>query len=185
MLRRREHPVGAKSRKEIDCCQVRYQIWNPIEATLKAVDEVANRLGHPVEEAMSAYRSAAYNRKISGATKSLHKNNAALDVKFPVAANTARKLRAQGFSREGVGRYPSFTHIDTRGAQRGLVKAPSTATPQFHARKRRPLLPMPGDSVSARPSRSNTIRGLLTKKAGHRRAGTTFPSHQGSTEPTQ
>jgi len=50
---------------------------------------------------------------------SWHQANVALDVKFPVRAShvaaVARGLRSRGHFRGGVGRYSSFTHIDTRG----------------------------------------------------------------------
>jgi uncharacterized protein YcbK (DUF882 family) len=88
--------------------------------TLKVVDRVSVQLGQPVREIVSAYRSPAYNARCAGASRgSWHQANVAVDVKFPVppstVAQTVRTLRSAGYFRGGVGRYSSFTHIDTRG----------------------------------------------------------------------
>lgn len=96
------------------------KMWRSMAPTLKALDRVAASVGQPVKEIVSAYRSPAYNARCSGAKRgSWHQANVALDVKFPVAASTvaatARSLRSRGYFRGGVGRYWSFTHIDTRG----------------------------------------------------------------------
>jgi uncharacterized protein YcbK (DUF882 family) len=73
-----------------------------------------------VDEIVSAYRSPAYNATCSGARRgSWHQANVALDVKFAASPSTvagaARSLRSRGLFRGGVGRYGTFTHIDTRG----------------------------------------------------------------------
>ncbi|BCX46396.1 peptidase M15 [Haloferula helveola] len=96
------------------------QYWRNMGPTLKAVDRVASHLGQPVKEIVSAYRSPAYNARCAGASRgSWHQANVAVDVKFPVRASSvasmARSLRSKGHFRGGVGRYYSFTHIDTRG----------------------------------------------------------------------
>ncbi|MGE9270512.1 MAG: D-Ala-D-Ala carboxypeptidase family metallohydrolase [Verrucomicrobiales bacterium] len=96
------------------------RLWKNLVPTLKALDKVADQVGRPVSEVVSAYRSPAYNARCAGAKRgSWHQANVALDVKFPVrpstVASTARSLRSRGLFRGGVGRYYSFTHIDTRG----------------------------------------------------------------------
>ncbi|WP_075087948.1 D-Ala-D-Ala carboxypeptidase family metallohydrolase [Verrucomicrobium spinosum] len=68
----------------------------------------------------SAYRSPAYNATCPGAApQSFHLHNLALDLVYdcPPAkvAEAAHALRNRGFFRGGIGKYPSFTHIDTRG----------------------------------------------------------------------
>ena len=83
-------------------------------------DEVASRLGSSVRVVTSAYRTPAYNARCSGAMpNSYHKQNYALDLQFFASpytvARVARSVREEGTFRGGVGRYPSFTHIDTRG----------------------------------------------------------------------
>lgn len=96
------------------------KMWRNIAPTLKVIDRVAMELGQPVEEIVSVYRSPAYNARCAGASRgSWHKANVAVDVAFPirasVVASTARSLRSRGLFKGGVGRYSSFTHIDTRG----------------------------------------------------------------------
>jgi hypothetical protein len=95
-------------------------MWRSMAGTLKAVDRVAATIGQPVREVASAYRSPAYNRRCSGAKSgSWHMQNFALDLKFKsspsAVARAARAVRADGFFKGGIGRYPSFVHIDTRG----------------------------------------------------------------------
>ena len=94
--------------------------WNNIKATLKVVDRVSQELNVPVTEIVSVYRTPAYNRRCPGAKRhSWHLHNYAVDVKMGTrpsrVASMARKLRGRGVFRGGVGRYWSFTHIDTRG----------------------------------------------------------------------
>jgi len=96
------------------------QIWKNIRPTLRAADRLCEELGEPVRNIVSAYRSPAYNRRCPGARpQSLHVRNMALDLQFRSSprrvAMVARELREKGVFTGGVGRYSSFTHIDTRG----------------------------------------------------------------------
>ena len=95
-------------------------MWRQMAPTLRVIDRVSMQLGHPVKDIVSAYRAPAYNARCPGAKSgSDHQANVAVDVQFDVApslvAQTARNLRSSGVFRGGVGRYPTFTHIDTRG----------------------------------------------------------------------
>lgn len=95
-------------------------MWKNIRSTLKAVDSLADRLHMPVEEIVSVYRTPAYNARCPGAkSNSYHLCNNAMDVVFKCppgkVAAMARAMRAAGLFKGGVGRYGSFTHIDTRG----------------------------------------------------------------------
>ncbi|MGE9268118.1 MAG: D-Ala-D-Ala carboxypeptidase family metallohydrolase [Verrucomicrobiales bacterium] len=95
-------------------------MWRNIGKTLQAADKVAMTLGRPVKDVTSAYRSPAYNSRCPGAkSRSYHTKNNALDLKFSASpysvASVARRLRSQGVFKGGIGRYSSFTHIDTRG----------------------------------------------------------------------
>jgi hypothetical protein len=97
------------------------QLWGNIRSTLSSLDKVAARLGEPVGEVLSVYRSPAYNATCPGAkSHSYHIRNNAIDVRFSSSpkrvAAMARDLRRQGLFSGGVGRYPGFTHIDTRGS---------------------------------------------------------------------
>lgn len=94
--------------------------WNNMGATLKVIDAMIGRMGAPLREITSAYRSPRYNRAVGGKSRSYHMQNLALDVQFrgvsaSHVAYVAKQLRSQGVFRGGVGRYSSFTHIDTRG----------------------------------------------------------------------
>lgn len=96
------------------------QWWTRMGYTLRVVDRIAVYMNMPVEEIVSAYRCPVYNAKCEGAkVGSWHQANVAVDVKFPVAASvvtaTTRNVRDRGLFKGGVGGYPSFTHIDTRG----------------------------------------------------------------------
>jgi len=94
--------------------------WTRMGYTLRVVDRIAVQLKMPVEEIVSAYRCPIYNARCAGAKSgSWHQANVAVDVRFPVRASvvtsTSRNLRDRGLFKGGVGGYPNFTHIDTRG----------------------------------------------------------------------
>ena len=88
--------------------------------TLRVADEISVRLGTSVKIVTSAFRSPSYNARCPGAKpNSCHKQNFALDLSFHASthsvARAARNIREEGKFRGGVGRYSSFTHVDTRG----------------------------------------------------------------------
>ena len=95
--------------------------WRNIGETLKVMDETANLMNEDVKDIVSLYRSPSYNARCPGATpNSWHKKNFAMDVIMPSGPLQTykallwmrdKKKRFQG----GVGRYSSFTHVDTRG----------------------------------------------------------------------
>jgi len=96
-------------------------MWRAMAGTLQAADHIAATLGQPIKEVTSAYRSPSYNRRCPGAkSHSWHMQNFALDLQFGASPSTvasvARQLRSRGLFKGGIGRYSSFTHIDTRGA---------------------------------------------------------------------
>ncbi|MGB8464937.1 MAG: D-Ala-D-Ala carboxypeptidase family metallohydrolase [Terrimicrobiaceae bacterium] len=96
-------------------------MWRNIRSTLKVVDSLADRLDMPVQEVVSVYRTPAYNARCPGArSNSFHLCNNAMDLVFKCppgkVAAMARAMRSAGLFKGGVGRYGSFTHIDTRGA---------------------------------------------------------------------
>ena len=95
-------------------------MWRPMARSLKVADMIARLLGQNVKNVTSAYRSPAYNRRCPGASKkSWHMRNYALDLQFGSSpyrvAQAARYLRNKGYFKGGVGRYKTFTHVDTRG----------------------------------------------------------------------
>jgi hypothetical protein len=96
------------------------EVWQSIAPTLRVADELRQRLGVRLLTIASAYRSPAYNAMCPGAvTNSFHVRNMALDLMFDCApeevVKAAKTLRDEGFFAGGIGRYPTFTHIDTRG----------------------------------------------------------------------
>ena len=95
-------------------------VWANIAKTAQVIDHLRDRLGKPIA-ITNAYRSPAYNACIGGATASQHVQFRALDFRVsgmnaPDVAQALRYLRdKEGFFKGGVGRYNSFTHVDTRG----------------------------------------------------------------------
>jgi hypothetical protein len=111
----------AKARGNVHNTLPPRQLWGNIRSTLLVLDKVAARLGEPVGEVLSVYRSPAYNALCGGAkSNSYHVRNNAIDVRFNSSARkvaaAARDLRREGKFSGGVGRYPGFTHLDTRGS---------------------------------------------------------------------
>ena len=95
-------------------------MWRNIVPTLRVADRVAYELRAPLDDVVSVYRSPRYNATCPGAKReSMHTKNLAVDIKFKASpssvAAVAEKLRKKGYFRGGIGRYGSFTHIDTRG----------------------------------------------------------------------
>jgi len=110
----------AKEHQGVWNCLPPKSMWPRIVTTLRAVDRVAAELNLPVKEIVSAYRAPAYNARCPGAkSSSWHQGNYAVDVTFPTKASTVtavtRNLRDRGLFKGGVGSYPTFTHVDTRG----------------------------------------------------------------------
>lgn len=96
------------------------ELWSNITPTLLLADELAHRLKASLQEITSAYRTPEYNALIQGAAEgSFHTRNQALDLKFdcpvPRVAEMAHQLRQDGLFQGGIGIYPSFLHLDTRG----------------------------------------------------------------------
>lgn len=80
--------------------------------------DLVRRLGDLLEvdtpfHVNSAYRSPEYNRKEGGKPGSLHLTGKALDIWHDKVRPSAVQRAAATLRAGGVGRYPSFTHIDT------------------------------------------------------------------------
>jgi hypothetical protein len=91
-------------------------LWPSLLAVVKVADEARHRLGKPLR-INSAYRSPAYNRAISGASRSVHVQGGALDLSGSPATlhRILTQMRREGLFRGGIGRYKTFTHVDVRG----------------------------------------------------------------------
>jgi hypothetical protein len=96
------------------------ELWEQLAPTLKVADEIRERLALPLCRITSAFRAPEYNAVIPGAVRhSYHTRNVALDLVYYCAPRTAYNmavtLRQEGFFRGGIGLYPTFIHLDTRG----------------------------------------------------------------------
>ncbi|MEL6599326.1 MAG: D-Ala-D-Ala carboxypeptidase family metallohydrolase [Pseudomonadota bacterium] len=96
--------------------------WPNIANTARVLDALRKKLDKPVA-ITNAYRSPAYNEAVGGAEHSQHKRFNACDVQVrdvspEEVADTLTGLRADGIFSGGIGRYKTFTHIDTRGVNR-------------------------------------------------------------------
>jgi len=92
-------------------------LWPNMEATAKTLEEARKRYGKPIK-ITSAYRDAAYNRKIGGVPNSTHVKFNAVDLvtDSPAALYLGLlNLRRDGLFKGGLGLYRSFVHLDTRG----------------------------------------------------------------------
>jgi uncharacterized protein YcbK (DUF882 family) len=103
-------------------------LWTNIIKTLVVLDELRDALDAPIT-LTSTYRRPAYNAAIGGEPGSYHMVFKAIDFQSPVSpakcAALLRKMRGRKFSkpgnggtftfRGGIGTYPTFTHVDTRG----------------------------------------------------------------------
>ncbi len=98
-------------------------LWPNIVATIGVVEELRRRCGFAIR-ITSAYRSPAYNKAVGGAAGSQHLKFCALDIQ-PVSGRRdelrtmykeLRKMRDQEhWFKGGLGKYPTFVHVDTRG----------------------------------------------------------------------
>lgn len=93
------------------------RIWEDSLAVWSVLEWLRTELGAPIR-VTSGYRDPAYNAAIGGAPHSQHVLGTARDIQAigvppsVVADTLERHPRA---STLGVGRYRTFTHVDTRG----------------------------------------------------------------------
>lgn len=114
-------------------------IWPNIVETARLLDELRGSLNTPIR-ILSAYRNDAYNRAIGGVGDSMHKTFKACDIGADGVApsrvaEALLQMRKSGRFSGGIGRYATFTHVDTRGVNadwagngvaRGARKTPAT-----------------------------------------------------------
>lgn len=97
------------------------ELWHHIVPTLRLLERVREQFG--ATTIRSGYRSPKYNAAVGGEELSLHMTNKAVD--FACATGTPvqwaeflREQRRQGVFAGGIGLYPTFVHVDTRGVNR-------------------------------------------------------------------
>jgi len=89
----------------------------------EALEVLRDELGGRAVHVLSGYRPEAYNRAIGGARRSQHVEGRAADVvvdgvEARAVHDTALRLAKAGRMRVGgLGRYPTFTHVDVRNVQ--------------------------------------------------------------------
>ena len=97
------------------------ELWPRMMRTAQILDAFRLRIGAPVR-ITNAYRSPEYNKAIGGARSSLHVEFNALDFVVEGGSTPAQWVRTlrgmrndEKLFKGGVGLYPSFSHVDTRG----------------------------------------------------------------------
>ncbi|WP_018389925.1 D-Ala-D-Ala carboxypeptidase family metallohydrolase [Ancylobacter sp. FA202] len=99
-------------------------LWANIIPTARVLDALRQRLDAPIR-IVSAYRAPDYNQCLPGAASaSYHMQFRAVDFvcsdeRGPVHwARELRAMRNEGLFAGGIGVYPTFVHVDTRGQNR-------------------------------------------------------------------
>jgi hypothetical protein len=100
------------------------ELWANIIPTARVLDALRARLGAPIR-IVSAYRAPDYNQCLPGAASaSYHMQFRAVDFvcgdeRGPLHwARELRAMRNEGLFAGGIGVYPTFVHVDTRGQNR-------------------------------------------------------------------
>lgn len=93
--------------------------WKNIVETLRVLDKLRAEINMPIT-ITSSYRSNEYNKKVGGASKSLHKEFNAIDFQCIGAYPSwlyakLKRMRGNGEFKGGLCAYKTFVHIDTRG----------------------------------------------------------------------
>ena len=82
--------------------------------TLGVLQDLRDHFGVGVS-VTSGCRCRAYNKRIGGAKKSKHVEGRAADIQMSISPKrVADYLEAKYKGKYGIGRYKTFTHIDTR-----------------------------------------------------------------------
>lgn len=104
-------------------------LWTNIIPTIIILDKLREELGAAITM-LSTYRSPAYNTAVGGEPASFHMKFRAIDFSCTSGsptewANKLRSWRGKEFTlpgnagqfefRGGIGLYPTFAHVDTRG----------------------------------------------------------------------
>jgi len=98
---------------EMDCkCKDPECKWTIIETEhIKKLQTKRNKWRKSIE-ITSGYRCESHNKRVGGVTNSAHRRGEATDIKVKGMAPDAVADDCENF--KGLGRYDSFTHIDSR-----------------------------------------------------------------------
>lgn len=95
-------------------------LWPNIWPTAQVLDLLRSQLSHPIVT-LSVFRTPAYNGAVGGKPASLHMKFNAIDFTAKGLGsptdwgNILAGMRASGIFAGGIGVYPGFIHVDTRG----------------------------------------------------------------------
>lgn len=102
---------------EWDCsCEDPECKWTKIDMQhVKRLQEKREKWKRPIK-IKSGYRCEKYNKAVGGASKSQHKEGTATDIE--VKGMTPDEVANDCSNFQGLGRYSSFTHVDSRNTER-------------------------------------------------------------------
>lgn len=83
---------------------------------VKLLQDIRDHFGKPIT-INSAYRTAAYNKKVGGARYSQHVQGKAADIVISGVTPYEVAKYAESIGAGGIGLYKSFTHVDVRAGK--------------------------------------------------------------------
>ena len=104
------------TREEFACNHCGQLPYDPPQPLLDLLESVRTHFNAPTI-VLSGYRCETHNKNVGGAKKSKHLKGIAADIAVKdvhphlVHAYLAKILKGKG----GLGKYPTFTHVDVRG----------------------------------------------------------------------
>ena len=98
---------------ELTCkCGCGFLVVNPI--LIRLLEGIRVKYGRPVT-VLSGCRCPSHNAEVGGAGDSQHLYGTAADIQISGITPQAIANIADGLGADGVGVYPTFTHVDVRG----------------------------------------------------------------------
>lgn len=102
------------------------------DALVQLLRYIRTYFGKPVT-INSGYRTVAYNKKVGGVSNSQHTLGKAADIVVQdVPPRAVASYLESLFPLHGIGLYPSFVHVDTRGKKSYWVNSGSSVVMSFH-----------------------------------------------------
>lgn len=91
--------------------------WTLIDVDhVKMLQKLRDKLGASCK-ITSGYRSPTHNAAVGGSSRSRHKVGDATDVQFKGVSPDDVADAAEELGFDGIGRYNTFTHVDSRGSK--------------------------------------------------------------------
>lgn len=102
------------------------------DALVQLLGYIRTYFGKPVT-INSGYRTVDYNKKVGGVSNSQHVQGKAADIVVQdVPPRAVASYLESLFPLHGIGLYPSFVHVDTRGKKSYWVNSGSSVVMSFH-----------------------------------------------------